>query len=65
MDGFQTTTAIKTALPEDKRPTIISVTASESAEESLKCLALGMGNKLDWISDNLLTFPQPSISPNP
>lgn len=43
MDGFQTTKVIRAMFEESVRPTIISVTASESPEESMKCLSLGMG----------------------
>lgn len=43
MDGFQTTKVIRAMFEDSVRPTIISVTASESPEESMKCLSLGMG----------------------
>lgn len=44
MDGFQTTKLIRAMFDEAVRPTIISVTASESPEESMKCLALGFAH---------------------
>ena len=43
MDGFETTKYIKEKVDSWKRPTIIAITASESEEESLQCLLLGMG----------------------
>ena len=44
LDGFQAAERIKEQFPRsDRRPTIIAVTASESIEESMRCLQLGMG----------------------
>lgn len=48
MDGFETTRRIKKLLgscaekPVDQAPTIIAITASESPDESMTCLRLGM-----------------------
>jgi CheY-like chemotaxis protein len=43
LDGLETTKKINQTFDQSRRPTIIAVTASQSEDESLQCLLVGMG----------------------
>jgi CheY-like chemotaxis protein len=49
LDGLGATRAIREAMPEGKRPTIVAITAAASTEERAACMAAGM--------DGFLTKP--------
>ncbi len=43
MGGIEATHRIRDTVPEHLQPTIVAVTGSDSAEESMSCLYLGIG----------------------
>ena len=63
MDGHECAKRIKALYPEEKRPNVIALTASDSVEDTFECLQLGFGKSWCGLAScNVIATTPPVVS---